>query len=144
AVAPALAVAFHLGGRREFEMQLEVGKFVLGADAAGLWRNFHETVVDLPFGGAAIAVLPFRQVLAVEQDDGIRRRGRLMTEGRARSDNARLRTIPVMHVPLRARHERRVFVAEALLFSGEYEGRSAQASDREKDWMLCSHGRIFS
>ena len=81
AVAAALAVTFHNGGRGEFEVELEVGEFVLGLDASGAADDFHVTVFNFPAGFASLAAFPIREVGAVEKHDRVRRRLGHVAEG---------------------------------------------------------------
>src|SRR5262249_9754868 len=73
-VAPALAVSLHFLRRGELDVQLAVAEGLLGLrEAAG----DSLAVLDLPLVGA----LPGAHVLAVEEDDGIGRGGRVSRSG---------------------------------------------------------------
>ncbi len=74
AVAAPLAVAFHLGGRRELEVQLAVAKAFPGLNLAAAGQHLHEAVLHEPLHRLTLVVLPLRKVGAIEEDDGIGRR----------------------------------------------------------------------
>ena len=70
----ALTVAFHLGGRRKFDVQLAIAELVLGPDFARAWFHFHVTVADNPRRRRAFVTDPLREVRPIEKNDRIRRR----------------------------------------------------------------------
>src|SRR5437899_1487409 len=72
AVASSLTVAFHFGGRGPFDMQLNIRKLLLRHDAPGAVHR-HESIFNLPLRLLAFFILPLRKILAVKEDDRIRR-----------------------------------------------------------------------
>src|SRR6478736_4370821 len=86
AVPALLAFALHFGGCRPLDVQLDVAEAALRPDAARASLDGGDAIGNGPERGtAALLVLPLRQVLAVEQHDGIGRRG---AERRSRGHDA--------------------------------------------------------
>src|SRR6185437_14568882 len=55
-----------------FHMQLHVTKLFPGLDRAGLGRDHEFAIAHRPIGRTSIDALPIRQVVAVEQNKGVR------------------------------------------------------------------------
>ena len=140
AVAAALAGAFDLRRRGPLDVKLDVAELVARHQRAGARADFEVAVLDRPFRvhgfagvGAAAGLRPFREVLAVEQHDGV---GRRRSRRRAGRHDRRIRTRRVVHVPLLAGQHRGVREPEvgararlrAQRGGGEAEARNSEVS----------------
>ncbi len=97
AVAAVLAAALDFCRRSPLNVQLAVAERLPGADVAGFFDYFHIFVCDLPPGAAAILFrYPFREVLAVEENDSI---GRRLTRLFSGGNNLWQRTTHIVHLP---------------------------------------------
>src|SRR5947199_933819 len=74
AVTALLAFALRRYGRGPFDVQLHVPEVALRADRPGTGGDLHVTVADHPARGRALERPPVREILAVEQHDGVGRR----------------------------------------------------------------------
>ncbi len=103
-------------GRGPLDVDLAVAELVARGEHARARPGDEGAVLDLP-RGLAVARTPAGQVLAVEQDDRVRRRlaGRLLRAGRAGRDDGRLGPVAVVDVPLAAGQHRRVLEAQLRL-----------------------------
>ena len=63
-------------------MQLEIAEFLLGVNVSAAGFDLHVIFVHDPFRRAMVA-LPLGKICAVEQNDGVRGRGRAVAEGGA-------------------------------------------------------------
>src|SRR5690348_8640045 len=84
-------------------MQLAIAKALFGLDVAGLRSDFHVAVGDSPFRGTAVLFRnPMGEILAVEQNDSVRRRlaGRILCARSSWRDDRRIRTVAVVNFPL--------------------------------------------
>ena len=108
-------------------MELEITKLILGADNASA-GGFHVAVLELPFH-LAVSAHPMRKILAVEEYGGVRRRRSHVTERFSRRDDARLRAIAIVNMPLGSRNQRCVFITKSLqLSSPNANGRTKNKS----------------
>ena len=73
AVSPALTLAFDFLRRGPFDMQLAIAKRLLGMDVTGMVHR-GDAVFDFPARRPVFVIEPLREVIAVEEDNGIRRR----------------------------------------------------------------------
>jgi hypothetical protein len=113
AVASALAIAFHDGRRGEFEVKLTIAKLLPGLNRAGLRRDFHKPILNLPTHRATFRTLPPGGIHAIEQLDGIRGRWSAMAKIGSRSHHGRNGTIRVMNVPFLAPDDWGIGVSDA-------------------------------
>src|SRR6516162_6935233 len=72
AVAAALAAAFDHRGRRPFNVQLAIAITILGRNAAGAIDGGYAIFDFPPRRTAVLLTYPARQILSIEQNDGIR------------------------------------------------------------------------
>ena len=110
AVAAILPRASGRRWRRPFDVQLAVAEFISRPNGAFARRDDHGARCDRPAGRVALFSLPFGQIRAVEQHDGVRRRRtrRLLRAERAGRDDGRLRPRAIVDVPFAAGQHRRV------------------------------------
>ncbi len=73
-VAPTLAVARDLRRRAPLDVELKVAESTARPDVAGPGHDGHGATLDAPSRGTAVLRAPRREIAAVEQHDGIRRR----------------------------------------------------------------------
>jgi hypothetical protein len=71
AVATVLILALRGLRLGEFNVKLAVAEGFFGVQVAGFGDYFEVAVFYFPFGRAAVFVLPFGEIFAVEQDEGV-------------------------------------------------------------------------
>ena len=135
AVAAPLAVALHLGRRRELDVQLHVGELLLGPQHA--LAGLQHAAFHRPRRGRSVGHLPRAEIVArAEQHDRIGRRGDQASLGRRRRDDRRIRPRSVVHAPLAVRLHRRVVVADRRLLA-RCGGRQASSAMSMTDVTVC-------
>lgn len=71
AVAALLAFAVRRRGLAKLDVQLAIAKGFFRSHFARLRHDFDVTVLEFPFGGAAVVLLPLRKIFSVEEHDGV-------------------------------------------------------------------------
>ena len=89
-------------GRSPFEMQLAVPERVASVHVSGAGDDFEIPVSHSPLGRSTIGRAPFREVLAIKQDRGIRRRfaNVILRAALTWCHHRCHRAVPVVNVPL--------------------------------------------
>ena len=102
AVSAVLVLAVRRVGRGPLDVELAISVALFRPNVAGAGRDFEIPVVHFPLRLAALDGLPVREVLAVEQDDRIRRRAPCVVFGArlSRRDHRRHRPRVVVDLPL--------------------------------------------
>src|SRR5205807_2319007 len=97
-----LVLTARRAGRRPFDVQLAVPKGVARLHVSRARRDLEVSIADFPFRRTAVGSLPLGKVRATEQHHRVRRRppGPVLRARFARRDDRRLRTAPVVDLPL--------------------------------------------